>query len=165
MMAGSGGGVPKATVQDLVILHQIDRSSPNLMTLCLYGKRIKRAVLTMRKSGGLPLDFCIITMEDVIISSVEPFGSAGGYYEQLSLSFAKIKQEYVVQNSIGGSMCTKYSRLKTTTPLRLWLCRQRHYEDRVRPAPSVPALHPASHLRHAWQPSICRHRPVPALPH
>lgn len=103
MMAGSGGGVPKATVQDLVILHQIDRSSPNLMTFCLYGKRIKRAVLTMRKSGGLPLDFYIITMEDVVISSVEPSGSAGGYYEQLSLSFAKIKQEYVVQNSIGGS--------------------------------------------------------------
>lgn len=103
MLAGIGGGAPKATVQDLVIVHQIDRSSPNLMTFCLYGKRIKNAVLTMRKSGGTPLDFYIITMDDVIITMVEPSGSAGGYYEQVSLSFAKIKQEYVLQNSAGGS--------------------------------------------------------------
>lgn len=103
MLAGSGMGVPRATVQDLVVVHQIDRSSPNLMTYCLNGRHIPRAILTMRKAGGAPLDFYCITMDDVVITSVEPSGSAGGFYEQLGLSFARIKQEYVLQNNIGGS--------------------------------------------------------------
>jgi len=102
MLAGAGFGAPKATVQDLVVVHQMDRASPNLMTFCLHGRRIPKAILTMRKAGGVPMDFFRITMEEVIVSTVEPSASAGGYYEQFSLSFSKIKQEYVLQNAAGG---------------------------------------------------------------
>ena len=103
LLAGPGGGAPRASVEDLVILHQIDRSSPNLMTYCLNGRRIAQAVLTMRKAGGAPLDFYRITMDNVMITTVEPSGSAGGFYEQISLSFSKIRQEYILQNKLGGS--------------------------------------------------------------
>lgn len=99
MMSGSGGGAGKATVEDLVFFHQVDRASPNLMSYCLTGKHIPKAILSMRKAGGTPFDFCRITMTDVIITGVEMTAS----YEQIHLSFARVKQEYMVQNPQGGS--------------------------------------------------------------
>jgi type VI secretion system secreted protein Hcp len=98
-MSGSGGGAGKATVEDLVIFHDVDRASPNLMTYCLTGKHIPTVVLSMRKAGGVPFDFLRITMSDVVITGVEMSAS----YEQVRLSFAKVKQEYMVQNAQGGS--------------------------------------------------------------
>ncbi len=99
MMSGSGGGAAKATVEDLVFFHQIDRASPNLMSHCLTGKHVPKVVLTMRKAGGLPVDFLRITMRDVVVTGVEMSAS----YEQVRLSFASIRQEYLVQNAQGGS--------------------------------------------------------------
>jgi type VI secretion system secreted protein Hcp len=99
MMSGSGGGAGKATVEDLVFFHNVDRASPNLMSYCLTGKHIPTAVLTMRKAGGVPFDFLRITMSDVIVTGVEMSVD----YEEVRLSFAKVKQEYMVQNAQGGS--------------------------------------------------------------
>jgi type VI secretion system secreted protein Hcp len=62
-------------------------------------KMSPKAVLAMRKAGGVPFDFLRITMSEVIVTGVEM--SAG--YEQVRLSFAKVKQEYMVQNAQGGS--------------------------------------------------------------
>ena len=73
------------------------------MTYCLTGKHIQKAVLTTRKAGSAPLDFLTITMTDVIITAVEPAASGGGYYEQVRLSFSEVKQEYKVQNALGGT--------------------------------------------------------------
>ncbi|BFG72527.1 Hcp family type VI secretion system effector [Paraburkholderia terrae] len=99
MMTGSGGGAAKATVEDLVFFHNLDRASPNLMSYCLTGRRIPQAVLTMRKAGGVPFDFFRITMSDVIITGVEMTAQ----HEHVRLSFASVRQEYLVQNAQGGS--------------------------------------------------------------
>lgn len=106
MMAGSGGGAPKATANDMELIHQIDRASPGLMTACFIGRRFPQAILTLRKAGGLPLDFMKITLSDVLITKVNPSGGGGGHFEQIHLSFAKIKQEYLMQNANGGSAGT-----------------------------------------------------------
>ncbi|MGA7777845.1 MAG: type VI secretion system tube protein Hcp [Paraburkholderia sp.] len=105
MHAGSGGGAGKATVDDLSFEHLMDRASPNLMKYCLTGKHIDQAVLTVRKAGGNPLEYLKITMSDVIVTKVQPSGSnsENGIREQVRLSFAKVKQEYIVQNAQGGS--------------------------------------------------------------
>jgi type VI secretion system secreted protein Hcp len=105
MHAGSGGGAGKATVEDLAFEHLLDRASPNLMKYCLTGKHIDHAVLTVRKAGGNPLEYLKITMSDVIVTQVYPSGSNAdnGIRENVRLSFAKVKQEYVVQNAQGGS--------------------------------------------------------------
>jgi len=44
-------------------------------------------------------------MSDVIVTGVAPSGTNNdlGMRETVSLSFAKVKQEYVVQNQQGGS--------------------------------------------------------------
>lgn len=106
MHAGSGGGAGKATVKDLTFDHSIDRASPNLMKYALTGKHIDQAVLVMRKAGGNPLEYLKLTMSDVIVTRVKPAGArdeAERSRETVSLSFAKVKQEYVVQNAQGGS--------------------------------------------------------------
>ncbi|BDT68006.1 protein hcp1 [Comamonadaceae bacterium OS-1] len=105
MHVGSGGGSGKATVCDLVFTHSMDRSSPNLMKYCLTGKHIPEAKLVVRKAGGNPLEYLKITMSDVVITNVQPAGSSADVVitETVSLSFAKVKQEYTVQNQQGGS--------------------------------------------------------------
>ncbi|MBN3752370.1 type VI secretion system tube protein Hcp [Paraburkholderia sp. Tr-20389] len=105
MHTGSGGGAGKARVDDLQFEHLVDRASPNLMKYCLTGKHVDSAVLSVRKAGGNPLEYLKLTMSDVIITQVRPAGSNddNGILEQVRLSFAKVKQEYVVQNEQGGS--------------------------------------------------------------
>lgn len=105
MHAGSGGGAGKATVEDLTFDHFVDRASPNLMKYCLTGKHINEAVLVVRKAGGNPLEYLKLTMSDVIVTGVAPSGTNDdhGMRETVNLSFAKVKQEYVVQNQQGGS--------------------------------------------------------------
>ena len=106
MHAGSGGGAGKAKVDDLTFVHNVDRASPNLMKFCLTGKHIPEAVLTVRKAGGNPLEYLKLTMTDVIVTLVAPTVSnadAQRSRETVALSFAKVKQEYTVQNQQGGS--------------------------------------------------------------
>jgi type VI secretion system secreted protein Hcp len=106
MHSGSGGGAAKASVSDLNFTHTIDRASSNLASYCFQGKHIPKVVLTMRKAGGLPLEYLRYTMSDVVITHVEPTAGAGLALEHVALSFARMKKEYVVQSPIGGSQGT-----------------------------------------------------------
>ena len=105
MHSGSGGGSGKATISDLNFDHYADRSSPNLLKYCLTGRHIANAILVIRKAGGSPLEYLKITMDDVIVTAVAPAAtdSMDRVREQVSLSFARVKQEYIIQNQHGGS--------------------------------------------------------------
>ncbi|MDP5008802.1 MAG: type VI secretion system tube protein Hcp [Glaciimonas sp.] len=105
MHSGSGGGAGKATISDLYFEHYADRASPNLMKYCLTGKHIAEAVMVNRKAGGNPLEYMRITMSDVIVTLVHPVSSGSDEHirEQVGLSFSRVKQEYIVQNALGGS--------------------------------------------------------------
>ncbi len=106
MHLGSGGGAGKATVDDMQFEHYIDRASPNLVQYCLLGKHIDEAKLVVRKAGGNPLEYIKFTMNDVLVTQVSPSGVAADESrprEIVRLSFARMKQEYVVQNIQGGS--------------------------------------------------------------
>jgi type VI secretion system secreted protein Hcp len=103
MHAGSGGGAGKASFSNLEFKHEIDRASPNLFAYCASGKHIPKAELIMRKAGGNPLEYLRLTMSDVLITKVHPSADAHYGIETVGLSFAKIKQEYIVQNGQGGS--------------------------------------------------------------
>jgi type VI secretion system secreted protein Hcp len=101
--SGSGGGAGKASVSDLVFLHDIDRASPNLAMYCHSGKHVPEVRLTMRKAGGQPFKYYRLTLEDAIITKVWPSVDGANAVEKVGLSFAKMKQEYFVQNAQGGS--------------------------------------------------------------
>lgn len=105
MHSGSGGGAGKATVNDLSFDHYLDRSSPTLLKYCLGGRHIANARLVVRKGGGSPLEYLKIIMDDVIVTGVAPVAtdSMDLVRETVNLSFARVTQEYVIQNPQGGS--------------------------------------------------------------
>ncbi len=88
---GGGAGAGKVNVHDLSFTKYIDVSSPDLYLSCCNGKHLKDAKLVVRKAGENPLEYLIVTMEDVIISSVSTGGSGGEdrLTENVSLNFAQ----------------------------------------------------------------------------
>ena len=102
---GGGGGAGKVNVHDLSFTKHIDKSSPDLYLSCCNGKHLANAVLTVRKAGENPLEYLVITMEDVIISSISPGGSGGEdrLAESVTLNFARVKVDYTEQTNKGGA--------------------------------------------------------------
>lgn len=105
MHNGSGGGLGKCIVEDLCFDHYIDKASPVLLNHCLTGKHIPEATFTIRKVGGLPLDYLRLSLQDVIITQVRPVGlnTMRMPREKIALSFARIKMDYISQNKQGAA--------------------------------------------------------------
>ena len=105
MHMGGGGGAGKVNMQDLSLTKYIDKSSPNLFQKVCSGKHFKEATLICRKAGGdESIEYVIMTMSEVLISSVSTGGSGGEdrLTENISLNFAKIKFKYTGQDDAGA---------------------------------------------------------------
>jgi len=102
---GGGGGSGKVSVQDLSFTKYVDTSTPPLLEACCKGTHEKEAKLTLRKAGDKPLEYLIITMTEVIVTSVSGGGSGGEdrITENVTLNFAKVKVEYTEQTTSGGA--------------------------------------------------------------
>jgi type VI secretion system secreted protein Hcp len=101
---GSGMGAGKVNVQDLTFTKYIDKGTPDLLLACCNGKHIDKAVLTVRKAGEQPLEYLLITMEDLIVTNVTPGGAAAAdrLTESVSLNFARVKVQYKEQTAQGS---------------------------------------------------------------
>lgn len=100
---GGGGGAGKVNAQDLTITKHVDKSTPELLLACSNGKHIKDAVLTVRKAGESALEYHTITLEKVLVSSINHGGSGGDdrLNETVTFNFAKAKVEYQEQDDNG----------------------------------------------------------------
>jgi type VI secretion system secreted protein Hcp len=114
MHTATGGGAGKADVQDLSFSHFVDKASPTLLQFCCSGKHFTKATLTLRKAGDTPLNYVVITLENVLISSVSMGGgdSAERLREDVKLNFSKFSYTYQPQDASGaksgGPMTTTY---------------------------------------------------------
>ncbi len=102
---GAGAGAGKVNVQDLSFTKWIDQSSPELLLAGCNGKHFPEAKLTVRKAGENPLEYLIISMQDVMVTSVSTGGSGGEdrLTENVTLNFAKVKVDYTEQTSTGAA--------------------------------------------------------------
>lgn len=102
---GTGGGAGKVNVQDLSFTKWVDKASSNLMLYCCNGTHIPEAKLTVRKAGATPLEYLVITLNDMIISSVSTGGSGGEdrLTENVTINFAKVKVSYQPQKADGSA--------------------------------------------------------------
>ena len=109
MHMGTGGGAGKVNVQDLSIVKFVDSASHLLLKHCHSGAHIDEGILTVRKAGGTPLEYIVITMREIIVSSVSTGGSGGEdrLTENVSLNFAEFEYAYVPQKADGTGDAAK----------------------------------------------------------
>lgn len=102
--SGGGGGAGKASFQDISLTKYVDKATPTLMDGIANGVHYKNAKLIVRKAGGTPLEYMIITMETVLVTSISLGGSGGEdrQTENITLNFAKVKVQYQPQNADGS---------------------------------------------------------------
>jgi type VI secretion system secreted protein Hcp len=117
----TGGGAGKVNVQDLSLTKYVDSSTPGLMQACCSGKHFDEAVLTMQKAGGEEsVEHMIITMKDVIVSSVSSGSSSGEdqQTENFTINFGSFEVAYQPQDKTGkkkgGAIKTKFDIAKNT---------------------------------------------------
>jgi type VI secretion system secreted protein Hcp len=112
--AGGGGGAGRVSMQDFHFVMKVNKATPKLMLACATGQHIKKAVLNCRKAGGKQEEYLSVTMSDLLVSSYQTGGSAGGDVvptDQISLNFSKIEFDYKEQKpdgSMGGSVKAGY---------------------------------------------------------
>jgi type VI secretion system secreted protein Hcp len=102
MAAGGGGGAGKANFHDLTFVHNVDKSSPNLLKACASGKHIPEATIVQRKAGEGQQEYIVVKMTDVMITNVSSSGSGGDMTESVALQFAKVELEYKPQKADGS---------------------------------------------------------------
>jgi len=102
---GTGGGSGKVSVQDLSFTHYVDAASHALMGHCCDGTHIPKAKLVCRKAGGTPLEYIVIDLEEVLVTSVSTGGSGGEdrLTENVTLNFGKFKYAYQPQKKDGSA--------------------------------------------------------------
>ncbi|HEY7316059.1 MAG TPA: type VI secretion system tube protein Hcp [Candidatus Binatia bacterium] len=96
---GSAGGpaAGRVTMQDFHFTMKINKASPKLFLACASGTHMRSAILTVRRSGGNPVEFLKWTLTDVTVASYQTTTSAAAGespLDQFSLRFAKIETEY-----------------------------------------------------------------------
>ena len=101
---GGGGGSGKASFQNISITKNVDSSSHALMVALAKGTHIAEAKLLVRKAGAGQNKYILITMKEVMITSLSTGGSGGDdrLTESVTLNFAEVKYEYTQQDGKGG---------------------------------------------------------------
>lgn len=86
----------------LTVFKSIDVATTALMSALATNDEVKEAKLTMRKSGGDPLDYFTIKLAGARIEQVSHEVSATGEArERLDIVFTKVDVEYKQQDSAG----------------------------------------------------------------
>ena len=101
---GAGGGAGKASFQPLSVTKYIDSSSPELRLRVANGGHIPNVKLTVRRAGAKPLEYFIIEMTNVFVTSVSAGGSGGEdrLTENVTFLYSAIKWTYVPMKEDGS---------------------------------------------------------------
>jgi len=106
-LAASRNGPSGAVAFDeLLFTHLYDKSSPLLFDSNVHGTHIGNVVLSFRKAGGAtPLDYLIITLADVVVTSIHQTDASGADrgVETVGLRFGKITMKYTTQKADGAA--------------------------------------------------------------
>jgi type VI secretion system secreted protein Hcp len=98
---GGGGATGRVTMEDFSFTTRVTRASPKLLLALVEHRRIKTALLTVRRSGGQQHDFLKVTMSDVQISGWKQAGGAELPMDQVSMNFRKVQIDYTGQRPDG----------------------------------------------------------------
>jgi len=103
--AGQGNKGTQVCVQDFSFTKFVDIATPALIMKGVMGQNLGRAVLVVRKAGQNPLEYIVLTMHNVTLTSVSTGGKGGEdrLTENVTLHFDRITGEYVMQKLDGSA--------------------------------------------------------------
>ena len=101
---GGGGGAGRASFSDLNFTHRYDRAAPLLWRACAVGQHFTEATLVGTKQGKGALDYLIVKMSEVMVTSASASDSSGGgeAMESVGVKFSKVDVEYKPQKADGS---------------------------------------------------------------
>ena len=102
---GGGGAATRTHLSELSVVKYADTASTALMSVMRNNELVKKAVLTVRKSGTKPIDYFVVTIERGRITSFDIESESAEtpvLVERIALSFEKINVEYFAQDQTGG---------------------------------------------------------------
>jgi len=114
----SGGRTGRATMRGLVITKNCDAASTALMSVLHTNDKIKNAVLSVRKSGGSPIDYLVITLKDAYLTSWEIVHGETQPplpVERFEMRFKQIDVRYAPQDDSGSKTGTSTFNAQVTT--------------------------------------------------
>lgn len=101
----SGGRSGRASLRGLTMTKGCDRASTGLMAIMYSNEKLKRAVLSVRKSGGAsPVDYLVIKLKDAYVVSFEIAWQevpVPAPFERFEIRFGSIEIEYSAQDEKG----------------------------------------------------------------
>ena len=98
----TGLSAGKASLSDITYQQMMDKSTPALQLACATGKHYPTATLTARKSGGGQVDYLIVKMFEVFVSSLQlGQGDSSVPSVSVSLAYNKMELEYKIQKADG----------------------------------------------------------------
>lgn len=110
-IAHGGHASGRADFSDITFSKRLDLASPMLALHCVEGKNITKATMELCRPAGDKKVFLKITMENMIVSSIQSTGASHGDdpvpVETISLRFQKIQWEYTPideKNTAGASV-------------------------------------------------------------
>ena len=105
-------------VQDISFTHWVDLAAPKLIAGVGTGQPIPSAKLIVRKAGEIPLEYIVLEMTNVLVTSVSTGGSGGEdrLTENVTLSFATMKFTYTSQTATGKPGESAVANIANTCP-------------------------------------------------
>jgi type VI secretion system secreted protein Hcp len=95
--SGTGGRTgARVNMSDFSVMKVVDKASPYLAQACCDGRHLKEVKVEFCEASGDKHIYMVYTMENVIISGLQPSGSKGDDkpLENVTFNFGKIKWEY-----------------------------------------------------------------------
>jgi type VI secretion system secreted protein Hcp len=104
MVSGGGGGVGKASFNDLNVSASIDKAAPAILKNCISGKHLSKVEISVCKAGGQQIEYTRITLEEVLVTGVNYTGDPKTETLNVQYAFqaAKVKQQCWEQTDKGG---------------------------------------------------------------
>ena len=97
--SGGAAAAERCNHSDFSVVHTLDKASPKFFLSCCKGEHIGEVKLELCRATGAKTKYMEYKMEDVIITSVRPGGSAQGGeslpLEEVSFNYGKITLDYI----------------------------------------------------------------------
>ncbi|GLU39982.1 MULTISPECIES: Hcp family type VI secretion system effector [Pseudomonas] len=109
--ASSAGGASseRVNLSDFTVRKFVDKASAKLFEACCKGQHLKQVVLNVNRAGGDKVTYYQITLEEVVVSSINHTGAANDAEsgdlptEVVTFNFARIKTTYTQQKRADGA--------------------------------------------------------------